>query len=127
MTTLRHVAGRKAFFHNGRFKTLKEALTFYVQRDTDPGKWYPLDPVSGAIDLRDEDHGGVRCFASLGDGAFATSRLAAQPAGETVCSRHASVAAPSCMWADALTKLVMVSGDASHPLLQRFAARAWLH
>ncbi|MCO5109008.1 MAG: cytochrome-c peroxidase, partial [Burkholderiaceae bacterium] len=27
----------------GRFETLKEALTFYVQRDTDPQKWYPLD------------------------------------------------------------------------------------
>jgi len=39
--SLRNVALRQAFFHNGRFKTLKDALTFYVQRDTDPGKWYP--------------------------------------------------------------------------------------
>ena len=39
--SLRNVALRKAFFHNGRFKTLKEALTFYVQRDTAPEKWYP--------------------------------------------------------------------------------------
>ena len=31
-----------ALFHNGRFATLKEALTFYVQRDTQPEKFYPL-------------------------------------------------------------------------------------
>jgi cytochrome c peroxidase len=39
--TLRNVALREAFFHNGRFKTLKDALSFYVQRDTHPEKWYP--------------------------------------------------------------------------------------
>ncbi len=38
--SLRNVAVRQTFFHNGRFKSLKEALTFYVQRDTDPAKWY---------------------------------------------------------------------------------------
>ncbi|HEY1393356.1 MAG TPA: cytochrome c peroxidase [Methylibium sp.] len=41
--SLRNVAQRQTFFHNGRFKTLKEALTFYVQRDTNPDKWYPLN------------------------------------------------------------------------------------
>jgi cytochrome c peroxidase len=41
--TLRNVALRQVFFHNGRFSTLKDALTFYVQRDTHPEKWYPLD------------------------------------------------------------------------------------
>jgi cytochrome c peroxidase len=41
--SLRNVALRGALFHNGRFKTLKEALTFYVQRDTNPEKWYPLN------------------------------------------------------------------------------------
>jgi thiamine biosynthesis lipoprotein len=71
------------------------------------------------IDLRDEASGGVRRFATLADGAFATSRLG--DAG------HASVAAPECLWADALTKIVIASGDASHPLLERFGARAWLH
>ncbi len=38
--TLRNVATRKVFFHNGRFHTLKEALRFYVERDTNPGEWY---------------------------------------------------------------------------------------
>jgi cytochrome c peroxidase len=39
--TLRNVATRGVFFHNGRFHTLKDALRFYVQRDTDPRLWYP--------------------------------------------------------------------------------------
>ena len=42
--SLRNVAGRHVYFHNGRFATLKDALTFYVQRDTNPAKWYPLNP-----------------------------------------------------------------------------------
>jgi len=46
--TLRNVATRQVFFHNGRFKSLKEALTFYVQRDTNPEKWYPIN-ADGSI------------------------------------------------------------------------------
>ena len=41
--SLRNVAQRHVFFHNGRFTTLKEVVTFYVQRDTNPEKWYPLN------------------------------------------------------------------------------------
>jgi len=41
--TLRNVALRQVLFHNGRFKSLKEALTFYVQRDTNPEKFYSLN------------------------------------------------------------------------------------
>ena len=40
--SLRNVARKQAYFHNGRFKSLKEALNFYGQRDTQPQKWYPL-------------------------------------------------------------------------------------
>jgi len=39
--TLRNVATRGAFFHNGRFHSLREALRFYARRDTDPQLWYP--------------------------------------------------------------------------------------
>lgn len=39
--TLRNVATRRAFFHNGRFHSLQEALQFYARRDTDPQLWYP--------------------------------------------------------------------------------------
>lgn len=45
--TLRNVATRGAFFHNGRFHTLEDMLHFYAERDTDPGKWYPR--VNGKI------------------------------------------------------------------------------
>jgi thiamine biosynthesis lipoprotein len=38
-----------------------------------------------------------------------------------------SVAAPRCLWADALTKIVAISGDAAHPLLARHGAKAWQH
>ena len=41
--SLRNVALRKTYFHNSAFKSLKDALTFYVQRDTNPEKWYPLN------------------------------------------------------------------------------------
>jgi cytochrome c peroxidase len=39
--TLRNVAVTAPYFHNGRFKTLKEAIGFYVRRDTHPEEWYP--------------------------------------------------------------------------------------
>jgi cytochrome c peroxidase len=51
--TLRNVATRGVFFHNGRFHTLKEALRFYVQRDTSPERWYPVSG-SGSVDKFDD-------------------------------------------------------------------------
>ena len=88
------------------------------------------------VRLRDEHSGGVRPFATLCDGAFATShfdhgsrsQLAGGARGRRVHAHaHVSVAAPLCLWADALTKVVAISGDTSHPLLARFEASAWLH
>jgi cytochrome c peroxidase len=38
--TLRNTATRQVFFHNGRFHNLEDTLHFYVERDTQPGKWY---------------------------------------------------------------------------------------
>ena len=39
--TLRNVATRKVFFHNGQFKTLRDVILFYNTRDTQPERWYP--------------------------------------------------------------------------------------
>jgi cytochrome c peroxidase len=39
--TLRNVATRQVFFHNGQIKTLRDAVAFYVSRDTQPEHWYP--------------------------------------------------------------------------------------
>ncbi|MBS0508690.1 MAG: FAD:protein FMN transferase [Proteobacteria bacterium] len=83
--------------------------------------------------LRDEEGGGLRPFAQLADGAFATSRFGARCRSQAWAgngrgvSAHVSVAAPSCLWADALTKVVAASGDARHPLLHAHGACAWLH
>ena len=100
--------------------------------------------VSTPVHLRCESGGGVRAFATLHDGAFATSafttsafatsafgpqqrsRLAAGPA-QPPRAAHVSVAAPCCLWADALTKIVAASGNAAHPLLARYGATAWVH
>jgi cytochrome c peroxidase len=50
--TLRNIAVRRAFFHNGVFHRLDKVLEFYVQRDTNPGKWYPK--VDGHVDSFDD-------------------------------------------------------------------------
>ena len=42
--TLRNVALRDAFFHNGVFNNLRQVLQFYQQRDVLPWKWYPRNP-----------------------------------------------------------------------------------
>lgn len=39
--SLRNVALRKTFMHNGEFHSLREVLDFYATRDTDPARWYP--------------------------------------------------------------------------------------
>ena len=39
--TLRNIALTAPYFHNGRFATLKDAIGFYVRRDTNPEEWYP--------------------------------------------------------------------------------------
>ncbi|MYM25424.1 cytochrome-c peroxidase [Duganella sp. FT135W] len=38
--SLRNVALRKVFFHNGSFTSLQQVIRFYVTRDTTPQKWY---------------------------------------------------------------------------------------
>jgi cytochrome c peroxidase len=38
--SLRNVAVRTAFMHNGVFSTLREVVTFYATRATDPKRWY---------------------------------------------------------------------------------------
>jgi cytochrome c peroxidase len=49
--TLRNVATRGVFFHNGRFHSLKDMLHFYVERDANPGAWYPHDGKDKYDDL----------------------------------------------------------------------------
>ena len=39
--SLRNVALRKRFFHNGAIRSLRDAVAFYATRDTTPARWYP--------------------------------------------------------------------------------------
>ena len=50
--TLRNVAIRKVFFHNGKMKSLREVLHFYNTRDTQPELWYPT--VNGVVQKFDD-------------------------------------------------------------------------
>lgn len=50
--TLRNVAIRKVFFHNGKMKSLREVQRFYNTRDTQPELWYPV--VDGVVQKFDD-------------------------------------------------------------------------
>ena len=66
--TLRNVAARRAFFHNGRFHTLREAVLFYAQRDARPSRWYPAR--DGAVQLYDDLPVALRANADHADAPF---------------------------------------------------------
>jgi cytochrome c peroxidase len=51
--TLRNVATRRVFFHNGMFHTLEDSMRFYVERDTDPKKWYSKDAHGHVVKFDD--------------------------------------------------------------------------
>ena len=60
--SLRNVALRKTFYHNGSEHDLRKAIEFYVERDTAPERWYPRD-ASGRVmkydDLPARYHGNI--------------------------------------------------------------------
>jgi cytochrome c peroxidase len=43
-TSLRNVALRKSFFHNGIFHDLRDAVAFYIYRDVQPERFFPRRP-----------------------------------------------------------------------------------
>ncbi|HEX3848528.1 MAG TPA: cytochrome c peroxidase [Steroidobacteraceae bacterium] len=76
--TLRNVATRRVFFHNGVLHRLEDAVRFYAERDVAPERWYPRDR-SGAVvkfdDLPAEYRGNVDVQAPFGGRAGDTPRL----------------------------------------------------
>jgi cytochrome c peroxidase len=50
--TLRNVAIRPVFFHNGVMKSLRDVILFYNTRDTNPERWYPV--VDGVVQKYDD-------------------------------------------------------------------------
>lgn len=75
--TLRNVARRRLFFHNGRFTTLREVLHFYVERDTNPERWYPV--VSGRVERFDDLPARYRANVNISDAPLNRDR-GGQPA-----------------------------------------------
>jgi cytochrome c peroxidase len=51
--TLRNVALRTSFFHNGSLRSLRDAVAFYATRDTDPARWYSRN-ADGSVRLYDD-------------------------------------------------------------------------
>ncbi len=51
--TLRNVALRTSFFHNGSVHSLRDAVAFYATRDTDPGRWYSRN-ADGSVRAYDD-------------------------------------------------------------------------
>ena len=51
--TLRNVAVRASFFHNGSLHSLRDAVAFYATRDTDPARWYSRN-ADGSVRVYDD-------------------------------------------------------------------------
>ncbi|MCC8393565.1 cytochrome-c peroxidase [Paraburkholderia sp. MMS20-SJTR3] len=68
--TLRNVATRTAFFHNGVFHSLTQVLNFYNTRDTNPEYWYPS---SGGDSSQTTQNPSYALFPTYASGATVTS------------------------------------------------------
>jgi cytochrome c peroxidase len=55
--SLRNVAVRERFMHNGAFTSLRQVVEFYSTRATNPGRWYP--PGNKFDDLPEKHKGNV--------------------------------------------------------------------
>jgi cytochrome c peroxidase len=66
--TLRNAARRARFFHNGRFRTLRQVLQFYAERDTAPQRWYPV--VHGQVRRYDDLPARLRASVDGSDPPF---------------------------------------------------------
>ena len=85
--SLRNVALRHVFFHNGVIHRLDDAVRFYAERDTQPQKWYPR-AADGSVakfdDLPGQYHGNVDVQAPFGGHAGGTSRLTGRDINDIV-------------------------------------------
>lgn len=90
--------------------------------------------------LRQQNHQPAPALLTVRQGSFASSVFAEglspfhgdaliNPATQGICRKNisVSVAAPRCAFADALTKVVALTGNIHHPALQQFNASAWIH
>lgn len=71
--TLRNVATRQVFFHNGVFHSLEDVVRFYVERETQPGKWYP-HKADGTVEMYDDVPPSYRSNVDISDAPFNSHR-----------------------------------------------------
>lgn len=90
----------------------------------------PHAPAESAlqVQLRDEALATSGSYFSRKqiDGCEVSALLDGRTGAALTAAASASVRAPSCMLADALTKVVFASGDATHPALRQFGATAFI-
>lgn len=67
--SLRNVATRRVFFHNGVFHSLKQVLDFYVDRDLHPERFYPRD-AAGRVRRYDDLPARYRANLDTSDAPF---------------------------------------------------------
>jgi cytochrome c peroxidase len=67
--TLRNVATRHVFFHNGEFHSLEDVIRFYVERDTRPEKWFPRK-ANGTVEMFDDLPVALRANVDVNDAPF---------------------------------------------------------
>jgi cytochrome c peroxidase len=76
--SLRNVATRQSFFHNGVVHDLAEAVRFYATRDSEPGRWYGRDARGRPLrfdDLPERYRGNVNRDAPFGRSVGAAPAL----------------------------------------------------
>jgi cytochrome c peroxidase len=71
--SLRNVATRRAFFHNGVYHTLEDVLRFYNFRDTHPERIYPVD-ANGMVRTFDDLPSALRANVDVTDAPFGRKR-----------------------------------------------------
>ncbi|WP_102223744.1 cytochrome-c peroxidase [Acidimangrovimonas sediminis] len=76
--SLRNVASRKVFFHNGVYHDLKQVVDFYVKRDTDPAAIYPMR--NGKLNRYDDLPKRYRGNIDYLDAPFGLATLGQKPA-----------------------------------------------
>jgi cytochrome c peroxidase len=95
--SLRNVATRHVFFHNGKFTSLQTVVEFYVQRDTSPGRWYPRNPdgtVRKFDDLPAADRANVNMDPPFGGNPGAAPALTTAEARDVVAFLQTLTDAP---------------------------------
>ena len=87
-----------------------------------------LTKVGRTLELRDQALATSACYFSRRDidGVPHSALIDGANGQPVVVPTSASVLAPNCMLADGLTKIVMASGDADHPVLARLGSSAFI-